>query len=390
MKHLSLATQIIILALVAGFLVYTVHRATYRISANPVTSTQMAASAQPDTISSSSSATSTVTSPTSTPIPIPAKKAAIKPATPKPTPSPAASSAATSSQIVRVENAYATPPESFAAINASARGALVNIFCAPKGGAMRPISGTGTIIDPRGIILTNAHVAQYVLLSESPRVDLSCYVRAGSPATTKWIPQVLYIPAVWVQQHAADIRAEHPLGTGEHDYALLFIGASSDGSPLPARFPSLPVDTREAIGFLGDQVLAASYPAEFVGASANFALYSASSVTNIAQLLTFDVKSVDVISVGSVIEAQSGSSGGAIVNAWGHLIGVITTTSEGTTTADRDLRAITLSYINRDITAQTGSTLLNYLNEDLAVKTAVFTADQAPALYKLLIDQIVK
>jgi hypothetical protein len=246
------------------------------------------------------------------------------------------------------------------------------------------------MIDPRGVILTNAHVAQYVLLSESPRVDLDCYIRTGSPAKAKWIPQVLYIPAVWVQQHASDIRAEHPTGTGEHDYALLYIKSSADGSPLPTGFSSIPVDSREAIGFLGDQVLAAGYPAEFVGASSSFNLYPASSITNIAQLLTFTVKTVDVISVGSVIEAQSGSSGGAVVNAWGHLIGVITTTSEGATTADRDLRAITLSYINRDIATQTGSTLLNYLNGDLAAKTSAFTANEAPQLYNLLIDQITK
>lgn len=380
MKNLSLSVQITILVLVVGSLAYAMHRASYRVAAVPTTHTQVAAGAESQattTGSSESPATTTATSPTTI------KKVISKTVSSATTPT-------ASGEITRIESPYGTAPESFSTINTEARSALVNIFCTPKGGTLRPISGSGTIIDQRGVILTNAHVAQYVLLSESPQADLSCYVRTGSPATTKWIPQVLYIPAVWVQQHAADINAAHPLGTGEHDYALLYIGASADGTPLPTRFPSLPVDTREAIGFLGDQVLAASYPAEFVGASANFALYSASSVTNIAQLLTFDVKSVDVISVGSVIEAQSGSSGGAIVNAWGHLIGVITTTSEGTTTADRDLRAITLSYINRDITAQTGSTLLNYLSGDLAAKTAAFTANEAPALYKLLIDQLVK
>jgi hypothetical protein len=391
MKQLSLITQVIVLGLIVGFLAYTIHRASYRVAGTPATGTQIAASADSDATSTKvaifPSATST---PVQTVKAVPKTKASVKQTDPKASTSPVTSSASSSSEITRVENPYATPPESFTTINTDTRGALVNIFCAPKGGTMRPISGTGTIIDPRGVILTNAHVAQYVLLSESPRVDLSCYVRTGSPASAKWTPQVLYIPAVWIQQHAADIRAEHPLGTGEHDYALLYISAAVDGSPLPTSFPSLPVDSREAIGFLGDKVLAASYPAEFVGASANFDLYPASSVTTIAQLLTFNVKSVDVISVGSVIEAQSGSSGGAIVNAWGHLIGVITTTSTGATTADRDLRGITLSYINRDIAAQTSSTLLNYLNDDLAAKTAAFTANQAPALYKLLIEQIVK
>ncbi len=42
------------------------------------------------------------------------------------------------------------------------RTALVNIICyAPANGVLHSISGGGVMIDPRGIILTNAHVAQY-------------------------------------------------------------------------------------------------------------------------------------------------------------------------------------------------------------------------------------
>ncbi|MDB5238317.1 MAG: hypothetical protein JWM46_587 [Candidatus Kaiserbacteria bacterium] len=390
MRHLTLTVQIIILAVIIGVLAYAIHRSSYSIAASPTNSSeQVAASTQASATSTRTTTTATASSTATTTKPVVKKAPIIKQTSPAAA-APTASTTKPSGEIVRIENPYSTQPESFSTINTRARGALVNIFCSPKGGSLRPISGSGTIIDSRGVILTNAHVAQYVLLSESPRVNLSCFIRTGSPASSKWIPKVLYIPATWVRDHAADISAEHPLGTGEHDYALLYITDSTDSTPLPATFPAIPVDTREAIGFLNDQVLAASYPAEFTGASANYDLYPASSVTNIAQLLTFTTKSVDVISVGSVIEAQSGSSGGSIVNAWGRLIGVITTTSTGATTADRDLRGITLSYINRDIAAQTGSTLLNYLNGDLAAKTAAFTANDAPALYNLIIDQIAR
>ena len=68
------------------------------------------------------------------------------------------------------------------------------------------------------------------------------------------------------------------------------------------------MDTRDAIGFLGDLTLVASYPAEFIGGiAAQFDLYPASSVTPIQDLLTFRTKTVDLISLGGIIEAQSGS-----------------------------------------------------------------------------------
>ena len=58
------------------------------------------------------------------------------------------------------------------------------------------------------------------------------------------------------------------------------------------------------------------------------------------------------------------------MNPWGRLIGLITTTSEASTTAARDLRAITLSYINTDLQAQSGADLDAILQGDLARRAA--------------------
>jgi S1-C subfamily serine protease len=293
-----------------------------------------------------------------------------------------ASTSTPTGEAVRIQNPYPTPPESPAQVNTDTRSALVNILCQPRGSSsLSPISGSGVLIDPRGIILTNAHVAQYVLLSESPEVDLECFVRTGSPAQAQWKAAVLYIPPVWVNAHASEILDPHPTGTGEHDYALLFITGSVNGGTLPSSFPYLPVDTREDIGFPGDQVLVASYPAEFVGGiTAEYDLYSVSSDTTIKQLLTFETGSADLLSLGGVIEAQSGSSGGAVVNAWGRLIAIIATTSAGTTTADRDLRAVDLSYIDRDLAIQSGSDLETSLAGSPSAGVQSFTSNIAPQL----------
>lgn len=293
-----------------------------------------------------------------------------------------------SQDVYRIQNPYQTAPKGFTIVNDEARGALVNIFCTTQGGgSVRPISASGIIIDPRGVILTNAHVAQYVLLASDSRVNLSCTARTGSPARAKWFIDILYVPPIWVELHASDIISSRPLGTGEYDYALLRITGPSDGSTSPA-IPHLLPDTRDAIGFTDDSILVASYPAEFVGTSAYYDLNVVSTITTIKELLTFEQRSVDAISLGGIIGAQSGSSGGAVVNAWGRLIGLITTTSEGPTTAERNLRAITLSYIDRDLRQRTGAGLAETLSGNLILHSQFYREYQAPQLIQLLMNAI--
>jgi len=298
----------------------------------------------------------------------------------------------THGQAARIENPYPTPPQTLDAITKATRAALVNIICSSNGN-IHPISGSGVLIDPRGIILTNAHVAQYVLISQSSAINLSCVIRTGSPSRPAWKAAVLYIPPVWVDAHVKDINAGLAVrGMGEHDYALLIVTATADGIPLSTQsgtFPYLPVDTREAIGFLDDEVMSAGYPVEFLGSAvAEKGLYFFSSRTTIKQLLTFGSGSVDLISLGGVMEAQSGSSGGAIVNPWGKLIGVITTTSDALTTVQRDMRALTLSYINRDMQTQMGSSLEAFLGGNVLEKAAAFNANVAPGLIQQYLDQL--
>jgi hypothetical protein len=263
----------------------------------------------------------------------------------------------------------------------------VNILC-KSSGSLHPTSGSGVIIDPKGIILTNAHVAQYVLLSQSPLVNLSCTIRTGSPARDTWIASVLYLPPVWARLHVQELNTARPEGTGEHDYALLMITGSANSQPLPQAFPYLPVDTRESIGFTGDEVLVAAYPAEFVGGiQAETNLFALSSPTHIGQLFTFASSSVDEISLGGVVEAQGGSSGGAVVNPWGRLIGVITTTTDGTTTASRDLRAVTLSYINTDLKTQSGYDLAAFLQNPRSALGS-FSTQIGPGMISLYINRL--
>lgn len=303
----------------------------------------------------------------------------------------ASAASSTGSTVERLPDPYPTPPLPFSAINADARAALVNIQCYATGATpLHSISGSGIIVDSRGVILTNAHIAQYVLLSEVPEFNLNCVVRAGAPARPLYHARVLYMPASWVEKHASEITEAQPVGTGEHDYAFLAITSAESGI-LPASFPALSPDSRDAIAFPGDSALIASYPAELVGAfAAQNDLFPMTTVAPIRALMTFATSSVDTLALGGVIEAQGGSSGGAIVNAWDRIIGLITTTSEASTTADRDLHAVTTSYIDRDLRDATGQSIDQFLDRPLANIEHAFDASLAPTIIQKYVTVLSK
>ena len=117
-------------------------------------------------------------------------------------------------------------------------------------------------------------------------------------------------------------------------------------------------------------------------------LYPVTSITTIQHLMTFQTGSADVISLGGVIQAQKGSSGGVVVNQWSKAIGLVTTTSEGATTGERDLHAITLAYINRDLQHLTGKSLQETLAASPREAAATYSEMHGTRLTQLLISAV--
>ena len=289
-----------------------------------------------------------------------------------------------SSGVSRLENPYPFAPLPEETLNANARAALIHILCIVNGD--QSVSGSGVLIDARGVVLTNAHVGQFVLLSEVSS-NITCTARTGTPAKAAWKMRTLYMPSTWVDEHAQDLRSPQPKGTGEHDYALFLLEPLPD-TPRPPAVPML-YDVREAVSFEGDSVLLASYPAGFVGAQIiQSGLYPVTTFTNLGTIYTFEENSIDVLSLGGVIVAQGGSSGGAVVNRWGRLVGIIVTTSEGKTTAERDLRAITLAHIDRSMRGHTELGLREFLDGDILTHANDFRVTHLSDLAQKLIDQI--
>ncbi len=329
-------------------------------------------------------ATSTVSQAPSAPSPAPAipkKAAAAKPLSVAATPTPPA----------------ALPPEPSITpeeLNTRARAAVVNILCTTAaGGLFEPVSGSGTFIDPRGVILTNAHVAQYFLLRDYPTPNnISCVIRTGSPAQATYTAEPLYISPQWIHDNPSEITGVDPTGTGENDFALLLVtGRTDPAASLPASFPYVPpsdTDPRR-----GDEMLLASYPAGFLsGIIIQNDLFLATAYATVTELYIFKAADtwVDVFSVPGTIVSQGGSSGGAALRSSdGTLAGIIVTSSSATTTGARDLHAISIAHIDHSLVAQgIRGGLGTLLSNDLPTEAADFNAHIAPVLEQEILQAI--
>jgi len=288
---------------------------------------------------------------------------------------------------ILLENARyqgATALDAFTAATATATPveALVNIYCTYQSDdVIRATTGTGFFIDSAGVVLTNAHVAQSLILADVVG-DSECVIRTGNPAVPEYTADLLYISPAWLREHAGIINETAPKGTGERDYALLYINGTVDNDPMPARFPTINYTTNELfIRNQGDQVAATGYPAQTLFLQgADVDLIPRSAETNITEIMTFGNNQADVISIGGTIVGEQGSSGGPITNQQGAVIGVIVTRGDDVQFGTGSLRGITMAYIDRTMREDTGYGLAHNTAGDLAFRAQLYKETMVPFL----------
>jgi len=314
---------------------------------------------------------------------VPASSAVIPPAKESVAPVPKSSSPATAPVPVTVLPVETAPVSNGGSLDAAAlmlRAALVNIICyVPPGSGLHSISGSGVIIDPKGFILTNAHIAQYFLLADR---GVSCTVRTGSPAAKSYGAALAYIPPAWISANASVLTQAAPTGTGEHDFAFLAVTKSETATALPAAFPSIPL--AHSPPSFGTPVVIASYGAQFLESSqVQSSLFPTVVFGSVKDVFTFNTNTIDVLALGGSAAAQEGSSGGGVADASGTLVGTVTTSTTEGATETRSLDAITASYIRSAYASATGSALDLLLAKSPVTAAADF-APQIPTLEAIL------
>lgn len=263
----------------------------------------------------------------------------------------------------------ATPAGDLSSSATEIRAALVNIICiAPVSSGVQSISGSGVIIDPRGIILTNAHIGQYFLLRDR---GVRCTIRTGSPAKDTYTASLIFISPAWISTNSHAITEAQPMGTGEHDIALVAVTGSTPGASLPSSFSFAPL--AQDTPAVTTPVVIGSYAAQFLESSAIVSsLYPTIVYGSIQDVFTFATNSIDLVSLGGSAAAQEGSSGGGVVDALGNLIATITTSTTAGDTASRELNAITAAYIRRDYVAETSTTISTLLADSPSLMISNF------------------
>lgn len=237
---------------------------------------------------------------------------------------------------------------------------VVNIYCTRLfGNKIQKITGSGVVIDPSGIIITNAHVAEYFLLAENGN-DTNCYIRTGSPAVSNYKAELIYLPTEWINSNKNNLTLQTLTGTGKDDYALLFITSKTrtdaGGYPFDYLTPSDKELTKD------QNIFVAGYPAGFSDVKIlDNALYELTKTTTVTRVSGFSGGNVDVINTGGTTVAEHGSSGGAVVDESGNLTALIVATSIDNYSGDKNIQAITLPYIKRSIKNSSGKSFESFI-----------------------------
>lgn len=265
---------------------------------------------------------------------------------------------------------------------------LVNIFCSQRIGNLRKtITGSGVLISNDGTVLTNAHVAEYPLVADSNK-NVVCLARSGSPASNSYSVRVVFVSPEWIKTSGQYINTMGAPETGENDFALLKI-TNTDGTPAHLRVSP----TQKDVGRVGSVVNAVSYPANVLGTkgvNAPLALVrEALSIYDLSSFYGSNGGQNDTIeTTPSFVVGQKGSSGGALTDQRGDLVGMITLTTDPDQQGHVHIKGLTMDYLHNALSTYTEGGLDSVTKNGSASIKASFDANYRSSLTSLLLGYL--
>lgn len=220
--------------------------------------------------------------------------------------------------------------------------AVIQIFCTTE---KEIFSASGVIVNERGLVMTNAHVASIAKNSGLA----NCQARHGNPAVPFAGLEVVFI---------ADTNTKIPnTEVPQRDIAFLRIVNAS--APFhTTEFDPVDAATGETLWTLG-------YPSEFlegiIAVGHSNLVFSALRVAGLADIDGDGSNAEGYVFKGGIV-LQQGSSGTALFGRRGRVVGLIFATTKGATTAEREGVAISTSYIERILKLETGQGLAGFIS----------------------------
>ncbi len=266
--------------------------------------------------------------------------------------------------------------------NENIEDAIVKISCKLQTNeANKTITGTGFVISQNGLVITNAHIAQFLLLQNDNSLgEIDCEARTGEDMETIYNTKLLYISPSWVIRNAHLISATEPRGTGENDFAFIYL-TSNDNKKIEnfAFIPSLtsPLEVSEH----DSTVILVGYP---LNKSISQENTKTISTTTIKKMYTFGSGLADLISLDNSPVGYQGASGSPVINHKGESIGVVSTKEDDSTA----LNAISTSYINRTVYEETGFDINTMSKGNLDERAELFNETVGIILTKILSQNI--
>lgn len=282
----------------------------------------------------------------------------------------------------------APPKASLPATLATLRGSIVNIICTSKDARFRSMSGSGVIFDPKGLILTNSHIAQYYLLRDTlPAGTITCTVRTGSPAQSAYRAAPAYVSSQWVAANPRTLVTAGARGTGEHDFAVLVITESATPLPLPKSFPYLPL--ARSTPAEGAELALGTYGAQSLSSrEVQNSLFPTLATAKVKRRFSFENGQIDLIALTGSAASQQGSSGGAVASDTGELVGIVTTSTQTGPIESRETRVVTAAHMRSSFKEDSGEDFDAYFRNGTTFDFVDVFTDDSVRLGTFLVREI--